>query len=257
MPVWRKYRWRVSARLTLGCVMLYRDVKQKLVADIVSGAVPPGGGLPSETELAKRFGVSIGTIRRAVDEMVAEHVLVRQQGRGTFVGKLDKERFMFQFFKIEGSDGAREFPQVKLLSFVRARATQSEARLLGLDPGAAVFHIENLLSLRGQPVIHDTIVISAARFGGLTKAQFAAREGTIYELYQTTFGVTVVGADERLRAQTVPTASAKILGLPDSAAVLRIDRVATSFAQEPIEYRVSIVNTQQHDYLARLTGQVI
>ena len=82
--------------------MLYRDVKQKLVADIVSGAVPPGGGLPSETELAKRFGVSIGTIRRAVDEMVAEHVLVRQQGRGTFVGKLDKERFMFQFFKIEG-----------------------------------------------------------------------------------------------------------------------------------------------------------
>ena len=107
MPVWRKYPWRASARLALGCVMLYRDVKQKLVADIVSGAVPPGGGLPSETELAKRFGVSIGTIRRAVDEMVAEHVLVRQQGRGTFVGKLDKERFMFQFFKIEGRGGGR------------------------------------------------------------------------------------------------------------------------------------------------------
>jgi GntR family transcriptional regulator len=235
--------------------MLYARVKQKLIADIVSGAVPPGGNLANESELAKRFGVSIGTVRRAVDELVADHILVRQQGRGTFVGKLDNERFMYQFFKIVGRDGTREFPQVLLLSFVRARANQQEAKVLGLASGAAVFRIENVLTLKGQTVIHDTLVISASRFSGLTKADFAAREGTIYELYQTGFGVTIIGADERVRAELVDSASAAVLGLQQGAPVLRIERTAFTFAQEPAEYRVSVVNTQDFDYASKLVGQ--
>lgn len=56
-------------------------------------------GSAKRKDLAQRFQVSVGTVRRAVDELVAEHVLLRQQGRGTFVGKLDRERFMFQFLK--------------------------------------------------------------------------------------------------------------------------------------------------------------
>lgn len=235
--------------------MLYREVKRKLVADIVSGEVPPGGALANETDLAKRFGVSIGTVRRAVDELVADHILVRQQGRGTFVGRLDKERFMYQFFKIVGRDGEREFPRVKLLSFARSRATQAEARLLDVAAGAAVFRIDNALSLKGRVVIHDHIVISAARFGRLSEAQFAGREGTIYELYQTAFGVTIVGADERVRAEAAPAASAAILGLPEGAPVLRIERVAFTFDQKPAEYRVSIVDTRDFDYTSRLVGQ--
>jgi len=234
--------------------MLYREVKQKLVADIVSGAAPPGGSLANESELAKRFGVSIGTVRRAVDELVADHILVRQQGRGTFVGKLDKERFMFQFFKIVGRDGAREFPQVKLLSFERSRATQHEAKILDVVAGAAVFRIENALSLGGCTVIHDSLVISATRFSRLTKAQFMTREGTIYELYQTAFGVTVVGADEHIRAEPASAASAVVLGIPEASPVLRIERIAFTFAQEPAEYRVSVVNTRDFDYAARLVG---
>lgn len=234
--------------------MLYREVKQKLVADIVSGAVLPGGSLANESELAKRFGVSIGTVRRAVDELVADHILVRQQGRGTFVGKLDKERFMFQFFKIVGRDGAREFPQVKLLSFERSRASQHEAKILDVAAGAAVFRIENVLSLRGHRVIHDALVISATRFSRLTRVQFTAREGTIYELYQTAFGVTVVGADEHIRAEPASATSAVVLGIPDASPVLRIERIAFTFAQEPAEYRVSVVNTRDFDYAARLVG---
>ena len=235
--------------------MLYRIVKSKLIADIVSGAAPPGGSLANESELAKRFGVSIGTVRRAVDELVAEHVLVRQQGRGTFVGKLDKERFMFQFFKIVSRGGEREFPTVKLLSFAKSRASQHEAQQLGVSTGAAVFRIENALSLGGRVVLHDSIAISAAQFQGLTQAQFVQREGTIYELYQNAFGVTVVGADERLRAEAVLPHIAAVLALPTGAPVLRIERLAFTFNQQPAEYRVSIVDTSDLDYASRLVGQ--
>ena len=234
--------------------MLYRDVKRKLIADIASGAVPPGGALANETDLARRFGVSIGTVRRAVDELVADHILVRQQGRGTFVGKLDRERFMFQFFKIVPHEGPREFPEVKLLSLSRSRATQAEARLLGLAGGASVFRIDNLLSLKGRPLMHDSIVLNASIFAGLTQAQFEQREGTIYELYQTAFGVTVVGAEERVQAVAAPGNSAALLGLEDSSPALRIERIAYTFDQKPAELRVSIVDTREADYVSRLVG---
>lgn len=230
---------------------LYRQIKAQLIADIASGEVPPGGGLPNETELARRFNVSIGTLRRAVDELVAEHILVRQQGRGTFVGKLDRDRFMFQFFKIARRDGHREFPQVRLLSFAKGKATPPEAAMLGLTGAAPVWRIDNLLSLQGRPVIHDRLVLPAALFSGLTRERFAGRAGTIYELYQTEFGVTVVDAQERVRADAATADSARLLGLAEGAPVLRIERTALTFGQQPAEWRVSVVDTREHDYVSR------
>lgn len=230
--------------------MLYREVKRRLIADIESGAVAPGDALPNESELAKRFGVSIGTLRRAVDELVADHILVRQQGRGTFVGRLDRERFMFQFFKIAGRDGTREFPRIRLHEFTRSRATQEEARILGLHGAAAVFHIDNVLSLKGRPVIHDHIVVPAALFPGLTQSALEQRGGTIYELYQAAFGITIVGTDERVRAEPINAASAALLGLPAGMPILRVERVAFTFDQRPAELRISLVDTREFEYVS-------
>lgn len=230
--------------------VLYREVKRHLIADIQSGRVPPGGALPNESELAKRFNVSIGTLRRAVDELVADNILVRQQGRGTFVGRQDRDRFMFQFFKIAGRDGTREFPQVRLHSFAKSRATPDEAKALALHGAQPVYRIDNVLSLKGQPVIHDRIVIAASLFPGLTKSVFEQRSGTIYELYQTAFAVTVVGANERMRAEIADEASSQLLGLPPGAPVLRIERVALTFDQKPAEYRISVVDTREFDYVS-------
>lgn len=233
---------------------LYREVKKQLIADIESGQVPPGGALPNETELARRFKVSIGTLRRAVDELVADHILVRQQGRGTFVGKLDSDRFMFQFFKFTGRDGRREFPKVRLHSFVRSRATQEEAEALGLTGAAMVYRIDNVLSLRGKPVIHDHITIATSLFPGLTRATFADRPGTIYELYQNAFGITIIGADERVRSEAASPLSAELLGIPTGMPILRVERIARTFDQKPAEYRISIVDTREVDYVSSMNS---
>jgi GntR family transcriptional regulator len=236
-------------------MILYRRVKRELIADIQAGRFLPGKALPSETELALRFAVSVGTLRRAVDELVAERVLLRQQGRGTFVGPQDQERFMYQFFKIEGRDGRREFPQVRLLSFASARANAEEAQALAMALGARVYRIENLLSLQGRPVVHDRISLCGARYPKLTRAHFEQRGGTIYDLYQRAFGVTVVGADERTRAEAADPASAALLGLVANAPVLRVVRVARSFDRQPVELRVSIIDTRAHDFLSSASVQ--
>ena len=91
---------------------LYRVVKASLLRSIESGQHPPGSALPSETELALAFGVSIGTLRKAVDELAAEHIVARRQGRGTFVATHTADRFLLQFFPIERIDGRRSYEDI-------------------------------------------------------------------------------------------------------------------------------------------------
>jgi len=228
---------------------LYRVVKRSLLQAIESGSCPPGGTLPSETEIAGAMGVSIGTLRRAVDELAAEHILVRRQGRGTFVATHNTDRFLFQFFHIEREDGLREAPLVELVAFERSHADDEPARALQLRPGDAVVQIENRLLLQGSAVIHDRLTLPAALFKGLTEKRFRERPGTVYQFYQSDFGITVLRAKERARAGAADRQTARVLGLAPGAPVMQVRRTALTFGDRPVEHRVSIINTAHHDYV--------
>jgi len=232
---------------------LYRMVKRALLQSIEGGAYPAGGALPSEAELAGALGVSIGTLRHAVDELVAEHILVRRQGRGTFVALHNVDRFLFQFFHVERSDGLRESPQVELVAFERLRLDEDAAAALGFKPGEPAIQIDNRLLLQGRVVIHDRLLVPAALFKGLTEKRFRERPSTIYHLYQTEFGITVTRAHERARAVACDRSTARMLGLDVGTPVMQVRRTALTFADKPVEYRVSTINTAQHEYVQLLS----
>ena len=232
---------------------LYRRVKLALLQAIESGRYPAGGALPSEAELAGALGVSVGTLRHAVDELVAEHILVRQQGRGTFVALHTADRILFGFFHVESSDGMREIPQVEMLSFARTRIDEEAAQALRVTAGDPAFEIENRIMLQKRPVIHDRLVVPALLFKGLTEKRLRERPSTIYHLYQTEFGITVTQALERARAVAAPRASARVLGIAAGAPVMQVRRTALTFGDRPVEYRVSTINTQLHDYVQLLS----
>ena len=233
---------------------LYRAAKRALLAAIESGRYGPGETLPSEAALAAGLGVSIGTLRRAVDELVAEHVVVRRQGRGTFVATHDATRLMFQFFHVERADGWREVPTVALVSFARERMGEAAAQALRMKPGDPAVHVENLLKLQGRPVIHDRIVLPALLFRGLTERRLRERVVTLYQLYQKEFGITVLRALERARAIGADRGSARLLGVAVGAPVAEVRRTALTFNDQPVEYRVSVVDTQRHDYVNVLSS---
>lgn len=232
---------------------LYRVVKRSLLREIESGRYPAGGSLPSETELAAAFGVSIGTLRHAVDELVAEHILVRRQGRGTFVALHNADRFLFQYFHVERSDGLREVPSVELVAFERVRIDEEPAQALGVKVGDPAIQVDNRLLLQGRAVIHDRLTLPAVLFKGLTEKRLRDRASTIYHLYQTEFGITVTQAHERARAVGADRLAARILGLAPGRPVMQVRRTALTFGDKPVEYRVSTINTAQHEYVRLLS----
>ena len=180
---------------------LYKEVKRQLMDALTRGEWKPGEAIPAERRLSERFGISIGTVRKAIDELVAENILIRQQGRGTYVASHNRDRMLFYFFHVVTEAGPKAYPDVELLSFARG---QGRPRRRGAPrasrAGDAVFRIRNRLSLAGAPIIIDDITLPVARFPGLTERQFRERTSTIYNLYQEAFGISVV-QDERAAAR--------------------------------------------------------
>jgi len=227
---------------------LYEQVRARLIEGISAGRWRAGEALPSEAVLAAAHGVAIGTIRKAVDSLVAEGALVRHQGKGTFVTAHDGGRLMFFFFHIVGRSGARSYPEVRTVSFRRDRADPAAARALGIAQHDKVIRIRNVLSLEGHARILDDITLPAALFPGLTEKIFLARGNTIYHLYQSRYGINVLRTDERLRAVLASAEDARLIGVEAGAPLLEIRRVALTFRDRPVELRISRVDTTDHDY---------
>ena len=231
---------------------LYEQVRARLIEGISAGEWRAGAAIPTESALANQFRVAIGTVRKAVDSLVADQVLVRRQGKGTFVIAHDGSRLMFHFFHIVGRDGDKRYPEVRTVSFRRARAGADAARMLDIARDDAVIEIRNVLSLAGRPVVLDDITVPAALFPGLTEKIFRARDNTIYQLYQSRYGINVLRTDERLRATLATRDAAQHLQVAQGAPLLEIRRIALTFRDRPVELRVSRVDTSQHDYHATL-----
>lgn len=244
-----------------GGVPLYRQVKSALLKLLESGQLGPGETLPNEAEIAKAMQISIGTLRKAVDELVHEHILVRRQGKGTFVALHNNDRFMFQFFHVEPRPDVfdprvvpeREFPVVDNIGFAAGQATDNEAYALRLRVADPVWRVDNALSLGGQCIVHDRIVVSQTLFKGLTEKRFKERPSTIYNLYQTDHGISVIRTQERARAVAVSAEVGRVLSMRAGTPVMQVQRVALTFGERPVELRISTINTEDHDYVSLLS----
>ncbi|MDM9558235.1 MULTISPECIES: GntR family transcriptional regulator [Bordetella] len=236
---------------------LYAQVKQAMLAALASGEWKQGDAVPPEKTLAERFGVSIGTLRKAIDELAAENILVRHQGRGTYVAVHTRNHHFFKFFRIVRQDGHKSYPATQLLRFRRARATALVRERLGLPTGAYVFEFSNVLSLNGDVVMVDDICLPESRFPGMTEGHLRERPSTLYALYQDAFGVNVIATDERLRVCLADATHAEWLGVAEHTPLLEIRRVAYSYNRQAVEWRVSRVNTAAYEYLGQEPGAAL
>ena len=220
-----------------------------LLGRLAEGVWQPGQILPSEPEIAADLGVSHGTVRKALDEMAGENLVVRRQGRGTYVARHDDARILFQFFRIVPDSGAKEFPDSRLIEVSGEGADEDVAVALGLAPGAAVVRLERVRSLAGEVCIAERIVVPAALFPGMADRELP---NNLYELYAAQFGVVVGRASEKLRAVAAGARERELLGVAMGTPLLRVDRTAFSIDGRLAEWRVSWCRTERVHYLSDL-----
>ncbi len=236
------------AQEALGFRPLYRQVRDVLVKRIADGVWQAGQMLPSEPDIAADLGVSPGTVRKALDEMTAENLVVRRQGRGTYVARHDDARILFQFFKIVPDSGEREFPDSRSLA-VHLGADAEAAAMLALDPAAPVLRLDRVRLLGGRVCVLERICLPGTLFPGLEGREIPSN---LYELYSTAFGVTIGRAAEKLKAVPASAEVAGHLGVPEGEPLLRVDRLAYALDGRLAEWRVSLCRTDGLHYRSDL-----
>ena len=234
-------------------VPLYKEVKRRILAALAAGEWKAGGLVPSEKELCKVFAVSIGTLRKAIDELVTENILIRHQGRGTFVVSHSRNHHFFHFFNITRHDGQKSYPTVELVRFSKAKADALACEKLGVAAGSKVFVIVNRLTLDGKQPIIDVITLPEHLFPGLTEQQLRNRTNTLYNFYQENFGLNVIRTEEHVRATLANDELGGWLAIPAGTPLLQIGRSAYSYENQRVEWRLTYVNTDQYEYAVRPT----
>lgn len=234
---------------------LYEQIKQLITRGLAKGEWQPGNTIPSEMELARRFQVSQGTVRKAIDELVQENMLVRRQGKGTFVAS-HADGTAYRFLHLHNLQDEKEYPHSTFIGFGRGKADQHVAKRLGIRPGSALVQLQRILTFSGEPVVYDDIRLPASLLNGISSAMVEehvnAYKGTLYSLFESRYQIRIISAHERIRALAADERVAELLGVAAGTPLLGVERVAFTYKSQPVEWRMSYINTERHFYFDEL-----
>lgn len=226
---------------------LYRQIKGLIIGGLQAGEWKAGEAIPSELELAARFGVSQGTVRKAVDELAAESVLVRRQGKGTFVATHAEQKIQYRFLRLVPDEGSESLGR-QLLDCRRQRAPAAIARQLQMRSGDAMIEVRRLLHSKRLPVVLDDIWLPGALFKGLTAERLEQHRGPFYGLFEAEFGVHMIRAQEKIRAVAADAETAELLKVAVGAPLLSVERLSFTYGDKPVEFRRGLYSTAAHFY---------
>jgi GntR family transcriptional regulator len=232
---------------------LYEQIKILLTQSLIAGEWKPGEAIPSEMELAQRFRVSQGTVRKAIDALASEHILVRRQGKGTFVASHAEPQYQYRFLRVLPDTGEKLHPQNRLLDLRRGRASAEVGRALQVKAGSPVHVIRRVLSFAGKSLILDEIILAAATFPALTVPKLEEFRGSMYSFYESVYGLRMIRAEERLRAVAADPATAGLLEVDPGTPLLCVDRIAFTYGDRPVEWRRGLCRTDGYSYTNELS----
>lgn len=235
---------------------LYRQIKGLLLQRLQAGQWRPGEAIPSEMELSQQLRVSQGTVRKAIDELAAENLLVRKQGKGTFVATHSEQQVQYRFLRLRPDAGGLDEEgqaQRAILFCRRERATSELATRLTLRAGDSVVHIRRTLSMQGTPSVLEDIWLPGHAFRKISAEQVTHYAGPTYALLEKEFGVHMVRAVEKLKAIAPPDEeAAALLQVSMATPLLMVERVAYTYNDAPMEVRRGLYRTDTHHYLNEL-----
>ena len=229
---------------------LYKQVYDLLVARLVENYWKPADPLPSEHALAAELGVSQGTVRKALNQMVAEQLLFRRQGKGTYVAEHTQESSLFRFFRFKEPGGDHLIPETSVISLTTRTAKELECLHLSLEDDAQVVEMVRLRSLQNKPTILENIIQPLAIFPGID--QEPDIPNSLYTLYQEKYGISIVEVSEEIKAIRLTAPQAQHLNLHVGDAALLVERSSISIDGRVVEWSQAVCSTEHFVYSVKL-----
>lgn len=216
---------------------LYLRMKEDLLRRVQRGEWRPGELLPSENVLAVEYSVSVGTARKAIEELAAERLLVRQRGRGTTVAMHSHRQDVYRHYRLTSKDGQRVNEKTVYLDIVSARASAAEARALDINRGASVTRVQRIRICRARPFVLENLSLREDVFPGIGGLISAARPEVLYSLLEREFHIIIKKVKEKVTAVKADAKDAKLLGVRSGDVMLQIERLAFDLNGRPVEMR--------------------
>jgi GntR family transcriptional regulator len=204
-----------------------REIMSELIA-----SREPGASLPSERELAERYGIARMTVRTELDRLVADGLVYRIHGRGTFVAapRVTQAMTLSSF-----SEDMRErglVPGSQVLARHVVLATSAVAGRLEVPDGAPVIRIHRVRTADGEPMAVEEAFLPADRFEGLDHADL--EHGSLFELLEDQWGVELATGEQRVVATSFDAAQAHLLGVEPGDPGLLFDTTGRDSTGAPI-----------------------
>lgn len=242
----------ISALSAASFSPLYLQIKAMILNSLQTSEWLPGSSIPSEMELAARYLVSQGTVRKAIDELAAENLLVRRQGRGTFVATHQEDDWQYRFLRLEPDSGEKFYLVNRFVACEQLKSTPPIAKLLKLKADEPVIRIDRIQSFNGEPIVFEEIWLSADRFKDLSLDKLTEWSGPMYAFYESQYSTHMVRAEEQIKAINADQKLADYLEISVGNALLLVDRVAYTYGNKPVEIRRARYNTSHQHYVNKL-----
>lgn len=227
----------------------YLRLRDRLAARIAASEWQVEEALPSENVLARETGLSVGTVRRAIQQLVDEGLLERRQGSGTFLRKPAFEANLFRFFALHDRVEARTIPVSRLILRARKIAPAAVAGILGTE---ACIRIDRLRLLGNDPVLFEEIWLPEAKFSGIETEPESEIGPLLYPFYLERYGIFIASADEEVSFASAAKSVASRLGLEEGDPVAVIERTAFTVDGSPSEWRRAIGPAHRFRYRSRI-----
>ena len=227
---------------------LYQQIKNLLLQSLEKGEWNAGDLIPPEVELAKRYNVSQGTVRKAVDELAAENLLVRRQGRGTFVATHQESKIRFRFLSMKADDGTDFKTGSTILDVKHTVPPEAVRAHLELNKKDTAVQISRLLSFDNTPAVVEEIWLPSQIFADVTLDKLINYKGTLYGWFEAEYNVRMIRAVENLHAVVATPQVAQLLEVSAVEPLLFVERLSYTYADKPVEVRHGWYLTAAHHY---------
>lgn len=232
---------------------LYQRLRDEMLEKIAAGQWLPGEAIPTEAELTRQYGVAVGTVRKAVETLVAEGLLVRAQGRGTFVRRPNFDGSLFRFFRQVSASGLAQVPLSRILECQRLPADEAACQALRLAEGEACVHLRRLRLVEGRPLFYERIWLPASRFAALLAIAPKDFPQLLYPFYEEQCGQRIASAQETLTVSAADASLAAKLKVVEGSPTVAIERIALGYDRTPLEYRLSCAAAENFRYQVEIS----